>query len=141
MSEHNLTKQQEAAAQLIADGELDKTDIAKTLGVSRQTLYHWLEKEYFRARVDTLRQEFESFGRELISSKFTWAVSGYIDLISSTRNDRVKAEGYRYIIDRKLGKPTNKVDLGMKEQREEVDADVLEAEFEQIAERIEYEEE
>jgi hypothetical protein len=61
---------------------------------------------YLRRGWTFLKREFESFGLELISSKFIQAVNGYWDLIQHTDNDRVKGEGYRYFIDRKLGKPT-----------------------------------
>ncbi|MED1443041.1 phBC6A51 family helix-turn-helix protein [Aeribacillus composti] len=133
MYNEKLTQQQIVAAQLLASGELEKKEIAKQIGISRQTLYNWINKdENFKAEVDRLRLELKSFGEELIAGKLVEAVKGYWDLIESTNNARVKAEGYRYFIDRNLGKPTSKLDIeaGMKEN-DQVDEDILEAEFDE----------
>lgn len=133
MSDELLPKNQEAAAQLLAHGGIEKQEIAKQLQISRQTLWNWENKdEKFKNRVDFLKREFESFGVELINSKFIQAVNGYWDLIRQTENDRVAADGYRYFIDRKLGKPTSKheIEAGIKETNK-VDEDVLESEFEE----------
>ncbi|MGX2959494.1 phBC6A51 family helix-turn-helix protein [Peribacillus sp. JNUCC 23] len=132
MEEKVLTNQQEAAAQLIADGELEKKVIAEKVGVARQTLYNWLKDENFTMRVDSLRHEFESFGKDLLTSKFTWAVNGYLDLITTTKNDRVKAEGYRYVIDRKLGKPTQHVRDESQKDNNGVDEETIDNEFEEL---------
>lgn len=141
MSNHELTQQQEAAAQLIAAGELEKQQIAERLGVSRQSLWNWEQTEKFKMRLNELRRDFESFGVSLIHSKFVDAANEYWELIHTTNNDRVKAEGYRYFIDRKIGKPTSKhqIEAGLS-TNEPVDEDVLDAEFEQIAEGIEEDE-
>ncbi|WP_243356900.1 phBC6A51 family helix-turn-helix protein [Bacillus litorisediminis] len=141
MSEDKLTQIQEAAALLIAEGELDKKAIAEKLKISRQSLYNWMKNENFKSRVDTLLQDFESLGKELIATKFIHAVEEYWDLIQNTKNDRVKAEGYRYYIDRKLGKPTGRVDVGINNQDNNgVDEDIIEAEFDRIANEYDEEE-
>lgn len=132
MSEQTLTNIQEAAAQLLADGELEKQEVAKRLGIARATLYNWINNETFSMRVDSLRHEFESFGKDLLSTKFTWAVNGYLDLISTTKNDRVKAEGFRYVIDRKLGKPTQHVRDETKADNANVDEETIENEFDEL---------
>ncbi|MGG3925675.1 phBC6A51 family helix-turn-helix protein [Metabacillus fastidiosus] len=135
MSEERLTIQQESAAQLLASGGIEKQDIADKVGVSRTTLWKWENKDLFRARVDELQREFESFGVSLISSKFVEAVNDYWDLIKNTENSRVKAEGLRYFIDRKIGKPTNKVDVGVNSNLNDgVNEDIIDAEFDQLIE-------
>lgn len=134
MSDENLTMQQEAAAQLIATGGLQKQEIADKLSISKPTLWKWENKENFKARVNELRRDFKSFGVDLISSKFVTAVDGYWKLIEETDNARVKAEGYRYYIDRMIGKPKSTVDIDTNLNNEDqIDEDIIEAEFEQIA--------
>jgi transposase len=142
MVNEKLTQQQLIAAQLIASGELDKTEIAKTVGVSRTSLYNWLNKnEEFKAEVNRLKHEVKSLGENLIAGKLVEAVKNYWQLIETTQDNRVKAEGYKYFIDRSLGKPTSKVDFeaGMKKE-ETVDEDILEMEMDELDEFDEDEE-
>jgi transcriptional regulator with XRE-family HTH domain len=131
MLSEKLTQQQIVAAQLLASGSVEKQEIAKRIGISRSTLYNWINKdEGFNAEVDRLRHELKVFGEDLIAGRLVDAVKGYWDLIIQTENDRVAADGYKYFIDRNLGKPTTKLDVeaGMK-QEQNIDNDILEAEF------------
>jgi transcriptional regulator with XRE-family HTH domain len=131
MLNEKLTQQQIVAAQLLASGSVEKQEIAKSVGCSRSTLYNWINKdENFIAEVDRLRHELKVFGEDLIAGRLVDAVKGYWDLIIKTDNARVAADGYRYFIDRNLGKPTTKLDVeaGMK-QEQNLDNDILEAEF------------
>ena len=131
MSNELLTQQQQAAASLLANGSMEKQAIAKYIGISRTTLYQWMKNDNFNAEVDRLKHEIKVFGQEIIAGKLAEAVSKYWNLIESTDNQRVKAEGYQYFINRNLGKPTSKLELeaGMKEA--EVSDDILDAEFEE----------
>ncbi|MGN7941991.1 phBC6A51 family helix-turn-helix protein [Metabacillus sp. 22489] len=142
MSDELLSAEQESAAQLLAIGGIDKQDIADRLSISRTTLWKWEKNEIFRARVDEIKREFSSFGIGLIESKFVEAVNDYWNLIKTTENSRVKAEGLRYFIDRKIGKPTSKVDLGVNngQNNDGVNEDVIDAEFDEIVSEYEYEE-
>jgi len=45
------TIQREDAARLIAEGALTLSEIARRLGISRQTLYDWRENEQFKERI------------------------------------------------------------------------------------------
>jgi hypothetical protein len=49
--------QRELAAQLIADGRLSQENIAKKVGVKRNTLYRWRRNPDFAWRVEDLRKE------------------------------------------------------------------------------------
>ncbi len=126
-----LPQNKQVAAQLIASGALEKQEIAKIVGVSRQTLWEWEKNELFKGEIDRLKREIQVFGQDMIHGKLAEAVKRYWELIETTNNDRVKAEGYQYFINRNLGKPTSKLDIeaGMKESK--VDEDVLESEFEE----------
>lgn len=134
MSEELLPTNQEAAAQMLATGGIEKSVIANRVGVSRTTLYNWTQKEKFAARVATLRHEFTSFGIDLIQSKFVDAINNYWEMIQETEDSRVKAEGFRYFIDRQLGKPSTKLDVNTDttNQRKIIDADELEKELDEL---------
>ncbi len=112
MSEENLPVNKEAAAQLIASGGVEKQEIAKRVGVSRATLWNWENKdEKFKARIESLKQEFEIFGIQLISSKFNDAIKDLWNLGQDTKNDKVRYDVLRYFIDQKIGKPTSKAEI------------------------------
>ncbi|WP_332633688.1 hypothetical protein [Halalkalibacter flavus] len=111
MSEGLLPQNQQAAASLLASGSKDKQQIAKTIGVSRTTLYNRMKDEKFKDEVDSLKHEIKVFGQDMIAGKLAEAVHKYGDLIDSTGNQRVKAERYQYFINRNLGKPTSKLDI------------------------------
>lgn len=128
-----LPHNKQIAAQLMAQGTMEKQEIAKAVGVNRSTLWNWEKNdEEFKAEVDRLKHEIKVFGMDMIAGKLAEAVQKYWELIESTDNQRVKAEGYQYFINRNLGKPTSKLDIdaGLK-TNDTLDRDVLEAEFEE----------
>lgn len=59
-------EQRTEAAQLLANGRLSDSDIAEKLGIDRTTLWRWLQREEFAARVAELvenqRREIERIG-------------------------------------------------------------------------------
>lgn len=133
MSMNKLPHDKEAAAQLLAYGGVEKQDIAKQLGISRTTLWTWEKNDDdFKARVDELKQEFEGFAKDLIQSKLVDAVNEYWKLINTSENDRVKAEGYKFFIERQLGKVTNKVELTTEINNTSLDEDILNVEYDDL---------
>ncbi|MED3691294.1 phBC6A51 family helix-turn-helix protein [Peribacillus butanolivorans] len=127
----NLSKIQQAAAELLATGNVEKKEIAETVGVSRTTLYNWMAKnDNFNAEVDRLKREFKNFGHQLIEAKLVDAVNGYWKLISESNNDMVKKSGYEFFIERSLGKLSNKTEISVDNTVNKVDADILEDEHE-----------
>ena len=46
--------------ELVADGTLAKSEIARKLGICRKTLYNWAADPVFTARVETLVAEYRS---------------------------------------------------------------------------------
>jgi transposase len=116
--------------QLLAEGELPKTEVAKRCGIVRQTIYDWLDDPTFKAELDRRLQQRKVFVEKIIDSKLENAVDSLFDLADTTDNARVKAQVLQYIIDRGLGKPVSKheikADMG---DQNKVSEDVLEAEF------------
>ncbi|MEH6957776.1 phBC6A51 family helix-turn-helix protein [Neobacillus drentensis] len=131
MSEEKLNKQQLAAAQLLAIGTIDKQDIAKSVGISKQTLYNWINKnKEFMAEVDSIKRDYKNFGQQIMEARLLDAVNGYWDLIHKTNNPMVSSKGYEFFIERSLGKVTNNIKLSTEiDNTKTVDKDVLEAEF------------
>jgi Helix-turn-helix of insertion element transposase len=129
MSDKKLNQQQLAAAQLLAIGTIDNQ-----VGVSKQTLYNWINKNVeFMAEVDSVRQDFKNFGKQLMEARLVDAVDGYWDLIKKSKNGMVSAKGYEFFIERSLGKLTNNLNLTTKVNNiKPVDEDILEAEMKEF---------
>lgn len=64
------------------------------------------------AEVDSVRQDFKIFGKQLMEARLVDAVDGYWDLIKKSNNPMVSAKGYEFFIERSLGKLTNRIKLG-----------------------------
>ncbi|MFJ7940930.1 phBC6A51 family helix-turn-helix protein [Peribacillus sp. NPDC096622] len=125
----NLGIAQQTAAELLATGNIEKKEIAQTVGVSRTTLYNWMKKDdNFNAEVDRLKREHRNFGHQLIESKLVDAVNGYWKLISESNNDMVKKSGYEFFIERSLGKLSNKTEISVDNTVTKVDEDILDTE-------------
>lgn len=120
------------AVQLLVDGELNKTDIAKRCEISRQSLYDWLDNEEFKKELDRRIQQRKGLVEKIIDSKLEGAVDQLFRLADTTENARVKAQILQYIIDRGLGKPTTKLDVAAEmKPKQTLTKDVLEAEFDE----------
>lgn len=77
----------ERAATLIAMAEIPREQIADELGIGRRTLYDWLAKEEFKARVEEIQSEI----REEIRTKIL--TTGIAD-----KAERVKAGSERHTL-------------------------------------------
>lgn len=120
------------AIQHLAEGEKPKTEIAKLVGISRQTLYDWLDDDEFRAELDRRIQQRKNLLEKIIDSKLNDMVNQLETLIKTTKNDRVKAQSIQYWIDRGLGKAPNKVELTTEIGTPKIDDDILEVEYEDL---------
>lgn len=118
MEVEKLINDKEAAAQLLATGGLNKTEISKRLDISRSTLWKWEQDDNMKARVYELKHDFESFASDLIHSRLIDAVDGYWSLVKSSDNDRVKADGYKFFIERSLGKVSNELKVSTYRRRD-----------------------
>lgn len=120
------------AIELLVDGELTKTEIAKRVGRSRNALYLWLDDDEFKAELDKRLQGRKSFVQKIIDGKLEFVMDKLYELAADSSNKRVQAQVCQYLADRSLGKPTSKheIEAGIKDNIE-VDKDVLESEFDQ----------
>ena len=119
------------AIQYLAEGEKPKTEIAKLVGISRQTVYDWLDDDEFKAELDRRLQQRKVLVEKIIDSKLEEAVKSLWELAKTTKNARVKAQTLQYLIDRALGKATSKLEVEAVQQKSaNVDDDILEASYE-----------
>lgn len=131
-----LGKRQYLAIQYILEGK-QITDIAKALGVARQTIYNWLDDEEFKTEVDTLRQEIQTSSKEHVMN----GIKLYIDEIeelalNKETSPKVRADLLKYLVNRVWGNTTTKVEVNDNNTNntDNVNLDELVKEFEKQGE-------
>lgn len=131
-----IDQKKQDAVNMLVQGTMKRTDIANKLGISRTTLYDWMNNSDFIAALDKAQQQIKDLGERNIAAKLNTAIDEYWELRNTTTNEAVKNDIYRYFIDRSLGKPSSKIDLTAEAiQPHNIDADVLEKEFEESEEK------
>lgn len=99
------------AIEMLADGELTKTAISEKVGVSRQTLYSWMANEEFKAELDNRLANKKTFITKLVDGKLDFIMDKLFEIANDNSNRRVQAQVLLAMLDRSLGKATNKHEL------------------------------
>lgn len=99
------------AIDMLIDGENTRTDIAKKVGVSRQTLYSWLDNVEFKAELDARLANKKTFIQKLMDSKLDFALDKLLEIAEDDKDRRVQAQVLLSILDRTLGKAVSKHEL------------------------------
>jgi hypothetical protein len=123
-----LTHQQNECINLLLQGEM-KTNIKEKIGISRTTIYAWLDNPEFRAELNRREQQIKDFATKQINGKLNTAIEEFWDLRKKTTNEMVKEKIYTYFIDRALGKPTSKLDITAEAKTNMVDENTIDSEF------------
>ncbi|SDJ76485.1 phBC6A51 family helix-turn-helix protein [Salimicrobium halophilum] len=127
-----LDERQMRAIEYVAEGQLNRSDIAKRVGISRPTLYKWLDDDEFVSEVNSRLQKERGLAEKKIDAKLDFAVGKLYEIAQDNSNRRVQADVLKYLVDRSLGKPTTKLDLDASLNDEKnVEADVLDQEFQE----------
>lgn len=113
----------------LVEGKLTRTDIAKFVGISRNTLYDWLKDDVFVAEWNRRVQALKGFAEKKVEAGVDFYMNNLLELAADDSNKRVQAQVNQYLMDRALGRPTTKVDLEAGLKPTPTDVDVLEDEF------------
>ena len=97
--------------ELLISGEYKMQEIADLVGVARNTLYTWLEREEVKAEMNKRLQEIRTNASKLFDAKLDKAIDEYWKLAMTTTDVRTKQIALSYWIDRSLGKTTTKLDI------------------------------
>jgi hypothetical protein len=126
-----FSQEKQLCLNLLAEGRLNKSEIANVLGINRGSIYNWMKDPEFIAELDRRKQLILNFADKMITSKLDAAIEEYWEMRNTTTNEKVKSDIYQYFIDRSMGKATSKhqIEASMK-QPDTIDEDVLESEFE-----------
>ncbi|MCW6085567.1 MULTISPECIES: helix-turn-helix domain-containing protein [Clostridium] len=89
---------------------VEKTEIAKLIGKSRQAIYDWINKdEEFKGELAKRLRERKTEATRKINNKLPQALDKVWYLIENAQSEKVKSDLLKYWIDRELGTPTSKV--------------------------------
>ncbi|WP_018923851.1 phBC6A51 family helix-turn-helix protein [Salsuginibacillus kocurii] len=129
----NLPDNQQHAATLLATGQMTKKDIAREVGVARQTLHEWIQKGKLEAEVDRLRLEAKTQGENFLIGKVNRAVNEVYDLALNAESEKVRLEALKSILDHAIGRPTNKHEITTNGERKVIiDSDEMQNVFDHI---------
>lgn len=92
------------------------SQIAKSLKVSRQSIYNWLEDKEFITEMDRLRQQTINQAENKLNGK----VATYLDelealALDSGISEKVRADILKYLVNRTLGNTTAKTEVTVKD--------------------------
>lgn len=100
-----ITEKHYNAIRMILEGS-NMTDVAKSCGISRTTLYNWMDDKNFKAELDKAEQGIKADLNRNIGSKVKTCIEEMFNLAINSPSDKVRHDSLAYIIDRYLGRPT-----------------------------------
>lgn len=109
-----LTRQESDMITLLINGE-SITDIAKLIGVHRNTITKWMNKDYIKAEMGKRRQELTNQGNAIILKDLSTYINNIKALANDSSDKRVALAANQYLINRVYGSPTAIVDINNSE--------------------------
>ncbi|EGT3653545.1 helix-turn-helix family protein [Clostridioides difficile CD149] len=103
-----LSEDESNAVYLLISG-LTVTEVAKAIGVTRQTIYNWMNREHIRKEIDRRKQELTNQGNLLILKDLETYINNIKELASDKSDKRVMLAANQYLINRIYGTPTNTI--------------------------------
>jgi len=109
-------------------------EIARTLNVSRQTIYAWKKEKEVEAELERRREQLKKSAQDKITNDVCTYVDNMKELACNSTDIRVKFQANKYLIDQCLGSPSAaKEDSNTNSTgKENVDNNTLKAELEDI---------
>ncbi|WP_238860896.1 phBC6A51 family helix-turn-helix protein [Clostridium sp. YIM B02569] len=131
MATKELNDKQLRAIELLVEGE-SVNDVATTIGVSRQTVSTWKNKdELFKAELDKCRQGLKSEVDGRLLTQVVPLTDKLIKIALKSSSDKTSLDAIIYAINRLCGTPTNKIQdvSNDKDNNVELDIDQLVSEI------------
>ncbi|WP_231169636.1 helix-turn-helix domain-containing protein [Clostridium botulinum] len=110
MSLEVITQQQNDMITMLIQGE-NITDIAKRLGVNRNTIYNWKAKDHIRAELDKRKQDMINQGNQIILKDLDTYIGNIKELANDKSDKRVCLAANQYLINRIYGSPTSNINI------------------------------
>lgn len=90
---------------LILEGH-KMTEIAKETGVRRTQIYRWLDREAFKAELESRRAQLRKSAKDKITGQVNVLADEMLKMALNSTDQRVKLQAIKYLLDRSLGIPT-----------------------------------
>ena len=121
-----LTNKQLDCIELLMDG-LNKTAIADKIGISRKTIYKWMENEEFKAELDRRKQKICNDALSDLKGSTKDLLKAVEKLAYTAENEGIRLQALNSLLDRTLGKATTKqeIELSSNKEAENIDLDTL----------------
>ena len=124
-----LDERQIKVCELIATG-IPITEVSRTSGIARSTIYEWKKLEEFNAEVSRFGQEFINAAQGRLKCAAKDAADEVIKLLKEGRYEKTRLSAAQDILDRNLGKATTRVEVDdNRDNKDNVSTDVLDKEF------------
>lgn len=94
-----LDERQDKMCQLLSIGT-SVIEVAKGIGISRQTVYDWKKSEEMKARLDELGQEFISSTKQAVISYAPKAMGIIKDLAEHATSEKIRLEAAKILLDK-----------------------------------------
>lgn len=126
-----IDERKELAMSLLIKGD-SVIDIAKLVGVNRNTIYNWQEEEEFKAEMGKRKHDIILQGNNMIVNELNLYVSELKRIALCGKSEKVRSDTSQYLIDRVLGKTTTRLEVDAKTEEDSVTYDILEQELNSI---------
>lgn len=124
-----LEDRQRKAIELLAEGTMKISEIAKVCDVSRQTVYNWRQDSEFKAELDRYLSCIKTEASDKINSSLIPIVNELLKIaLSDDTPIREKKECLQYLCNRALGSPVSAVNMAIEDNRSNENIDAF-AEF------------
>lgn len=103
------------------------SNVAKKIGVSRNSIYNWLDDEEFKRELDKRKQAISKRALDRVNIKVNEYLEGIEKIAKTTDNDNTALTAYGMLLDRALGKATAKqeIELSNTDNNADIDLDSL----------------
>ncbi|MEW9093959.1 MAG: helix-turn-helix domain-containing protein [Clostridiaceae bacterium] len=109
------------------------TEIARTLNVSRQTIYAWKKETEVEAELERRREQLKKSAQDKITNDVCTYVDNMRELACNSTDIRVKFQANKYLIDQCLGSPSAaKEEIKIDDSKGSTDPNKLKQEMEDL---------
>lgn len=106
-----MTKKKLKAVEMLIKGDLTRTDIAKELGISRDTLYRWMKEEEFMAALQKRTEQIKRQAIQFLDSKSYDAACTLWKVAESDKDTRSRLDAVNSILNRSIGKANQNITI------------------------------
>lgn len=107
---YKFTKKKQKAVELLIEGDLTKTEIAKELGITRQSLHRWMNEKRFQEELQKQTDQIKRQAALFIDRKALKAAQKLWELTECGDN-RTKDSAVNSILNRSIGKANTNITI------------------------------